>query len=301
MAGLTNTSPTRAPAAVSKTLPPALQKAVSGVGEINSLPDVTARIVAVVEDERSTARQVQAVVESDPALAAKLLKVVNSAFYGLPSQVASLERAILMLGLSVVKNLALASAMGQLLKPGPICGEFQTGDLWRHCVAVGVAARMLAVTAKSTQPDEAFVAGLVHDIGLIIAQQLFPNQVRSVSEQCLREPQNFCAAEETELGADHQAFGGLLATKWKFPPALRNAIAYHHEPSSLQPEYQKLTSLVYLADTLCCRHQFGFWLTAQTQETPEWMFELTRVQPAHLDEVAELLPERVAEAETIFS
>jgi putative nucleotidyltransferase with HDIG domain len=284
-----------------KPLPPELQKALGTVTELASLPEITTRIVQVVEDPRATARDIQDLVRSDPALATKVLKIVNSAFYGLPSKIASLERAILMLGLNSIKNLALAASLARLLRDGEICSCFTTRDLWRHSIAVAVAARSLAQAGKTLQPDEAFVAGLVHDMGLIVSQQLFPEKMWTAAEECMAAPQSFCALEQQHVGADHQAFGGALAVKWKFPPGLRNTIAYHHEPAALQPEFQPASALVYLADGLCCRAQLGFWLTAFQHETPEWMLALAGLSAATLEQVASGLPERLAEAEQIFT
>jgi HD-like signal output (HDOD) protein len=294
-------SPTPSPSAAGKSLPPELMKAMNKVTEIASLPEVTAKIVQVVEDPRATAKDIHDVVQSDPALAAKALKIVNSAFYGLPSQIASLERAILMLGLTAVKNLALATSLSRIIKADQISDHFGPRDLWRHCVAVGVCSRALASAAKSTQTDEAFVAGLVHDMGLIIVQQLFPQRLRDVAETCYCSPQNFCAAEEAAIGADHQAFGGVMATKWKFPPGLRNAIAYHHEPRSLQPEFQKVAAMVYVADTLCSHNKYGFWLTSHTQDLSEEVLDLVGLTREQINAVGADLPARIEEAEQIFT
>lgn len=283
-----------------QTLPPEIQKAVSRVTELGSLPEVTAKIVQVVEDPRTTAKEMQEVVQGDPALAAKILKIVNSAFYGLPSQVASLERAILMLGLTSVKNLALATSLSQFVKAGPISEHFQARDLWRHCIAVGVGARELAKLAHAPQPDEAFVAGLVHDMGLIVAQQVFPDRLRTVAETCHAQPQNFCALEQQVVGVDHQLLGAALATRWKFPPGLRAAIGYHHEPRMLQPEHQRTAATIYVADTLCCQAQHGFWLTAQQQEISDEVLGMAGLKRALLAPVQEALPQQIDEAEQIF-
>jgi HD-like signal output (HDOD) protein len=283
------------------TLPPELARAMSKLTGIASLPEVTARIVEVVEDPRATAKQVHGVVQSDPALAARMLKIVNSAFYGLPAQVSSLERAILMLGFSAVKNLSLAASLSRMLKPGRISTQFTTRDLWRHSIAVGICAKMLANAARCEQPDEAFVAGLVHDMGLIVEHELFPGQLERVVQSCSEPSRNFCDAERALLKADHQAFGGALAGKWKFPPGLRNAISYHHDPASLKPEYQKIAAVVYLADTVCCRARYGFWLSAQNQVPADWMLELVGADAQTLERIEGELPERVDEAEQAFA
>lgn len=290
-----------AEATLKKTLPRELQQAMSNVTEMSSLPEITTRIVEVVEDPKATAHDMHDIVRTDPALAAKILRVVNSAFYGLPSQVASLDRAILLLGLSAVKNLALAASLSRLFAADALSEQFAARDLWRHSVAVGVCSRLLTSVGKCLQADEGFVAGLVHDMGLVVVQQLFPAKLRAVAERCYDEPQDFCAVEQSVIGADHQAFGLALATKWRFPPLLCQAMAFHHDPGEADPALQKVATLVHVADTVCSRERFGFWLTAQTQEVLPALLPAIGLTPADLDAVLAELPQRVEEAEQVFS
>jgi putative nucleotidyltransferase with HDIG domain len=284
-----------------KTLPPELQKAMSRVTDINTLPEVTTKIVQIVEDPKATAHDLNKIVRTDPALATKILKVVNSAFYGLPSQIASLDRAILMLGMSAVKNIALASSIARLFKAEALSEQFAARDLWRHCIAVGVAAKMIANGIKYAPADEAFVAGLVHDMGLLVEQQLFPDKLREVAERCATAPQDFCKAEAEIIGADHQTFGAALAGRWKFPPTLRNAITYHHDPGTLPAEHQRFATLIYVADTIACQGQHGLWLTAQVQPIDPAMLDTLKLSQGELDDVVANVPGRLAEAEAIFT
>ncbi|MGD8451291.1 MAG: HDOD domain-containing protein [Phycisphaerae bacterium] len=283
-----------------RTLPPHLQKAMSRFTEINSLPEITAKVVGVVEDPRATAQDMHEIVKNDPALATKVLKVVNSAFYGLPSQVASLDRAIIMLGLSAVKNIALAASLAQMFKGDPITSQFTPHDLWRHSISVGVCARLLARRAGIAQADEFFVAGLVHDMGLLVIGQLLPAKLTEIAELCSGEPQNYCAAEQRLIEADHQIFGAALATKWKFPPAICNTVAYHHEPDILGADARKVVTMVYVADTICCKMKHGYYLTGEAQEVTAEMLALIGVTPTVMGEVCQELPEQIAEAESIL-
>ncbi len=295
------TAATKTPERIGKPLPSHLEQEVQRISEISSLPEVTTKIVQVVEDPKATAHDMHEIVRTDPALATKILKVVNSAFYGLPSQIASLDRAIVLLGLSAVKNIALAASLSRLFKADAISEQFAARDLWRHCIAVGVCARMLARAANCSESDEAFVAGLVHDLGLITVQQLAAEKIQDVANRCLDKPQNFCSVEEAIVGADHQAIGGALGARWKFPPGLRYVIAYHHEdPAELPPEFQKVNALTYIADVICCQQQFGFWLTAQMQEITDSVRQITGVTDTHIEQVSEALEEQVEEAEQIF-
>ena len=284
-----------------KILPDHLQKALSSVTEITALPEITTKIMDVVEDPKATAHDMHEIVKNDPALAAKILKVVNSAFYGLPAQIGSLDRAIIMLGLSAVKNIALAASLSRLFKPESISDQFAPRDLWKHCIAVGVCAKLLARADSKDFAEEVFVAGLMHDMGLLIEHQLFPDKLKEIADRCFSEPLDFCAVEAEIIGADHQAFGAALAAKWKFPPGLRNSIAYHHSPMKLKPEFRRLASYIYVADTLCCQNKHGFWLTAYNQEVNEVILSAINQTPETLEALVSDLPEHIQEAQSIFS
>src|SRR5438477_10152579 len=175
-ATLTQTKPVTPAAANDPSV--LIAEATKKVTTIATLPEVTARIVATVEDPRSTASQLHKIVAHDPALVTRILKVVNSAFYGLPGQIGSVERAIVLLGLNAVKNIAVAASLGQLFRGAKLCEGFTAKDLWTHCIAVGVAARDLAKQLKLPIADEAFLAGMIHDVGILISLQLYPEQIR---------------------------------------------------------------------------------------------------------------------------
>jgi len=240
-----------------------VEKAISSIGDLATLPEVTIRIIEIVENPKSTARDLHEVIKNDPALSVKVLKVVNSAFYGLPGQVASVDRAIILLGLSAVKNIAIAASIARLFKGSRISEHFTASDLWRHSVAVAVVARSIAKLAPHpAMADEIFVAGLIHDLGTLVERQAYPEQFAEVIDRCLSERIDFLECEREVIGADHQAFGVALTTKWKFPRHLRAAVGFHHNPESLSPELRNMAVLIRAADILACEEQVGFYLTA---------------------------------------
>jgi HD-like signal output (HDOD) protein len=243
-----------------------VMEAVKKVNTIATLPEVTARIVATVEDPRSTAKQLHEIVSHDPALVTRILKVVNSAFYGLPGQIGSIERAIVLLGLNGVKNIAVAASLGQLFRGVKLCDKFTAKDLWRHCIAVAVAARDLAKQMKLPMTDEAFLAGMIHDIGILISMQTCPDKLRTVCDRAAAEQTDFCTLEREVIGMDHQQLGQGLAELWKFPRACQLVAGYHHRPTALSDPNRLLISLVYAADTICCGSKHGFNLTALHQK-----------------------------------
>lgn len=275
-----------------------VDKALTAVGDIATLPEVTIKIIEIVEDPDSTARDLHHVIKSDPALSVKVLKVVNSAFYGLPGQVASVDRAIILLGLSAVKNIAIAASIARLFKGNRISEQFTASDLWRHSVAVAVGARAIAeCSPHPVMSDEIFVAGLIHDIGMLIERQAYADEFADVIERCGQEGSSFLAVERELIGADHQAFGVGLTTKWKFPRHLRASVGFHHSPESLSVELRNMATLIHTADVMACQEQIGFHLTAQTESITEEMLDTLSVTLQQLEEVRQALPDQVADAE----
>src|SRR6185437_1511221 len=171
---------------------------VKKTSTIATLPEVTAKIITTVEDPRSTASKLHQIIAHDPALVTRILKVVNSAFYGLPGQIGSVERAIVLLGLNAIKNIAVAASIGQLFRMAKICEGFSAKDLWTHCIAVGVCARDLAKQMKLPIADEAFLAGMIHDVGILLQLQTSPEQTRQVCEAA-KGDRDFC-----DLERDHR-------------------------------------------------------------------------------------------------
>jgi HD-like signal output (HDOD) protein len=236
-------------------------KAVQQVTQIATLPEVTAKIIQVVEDPRSTARDLQNIIKHDVALSAKILKVVNSAFYGLPRQVSSVDRAIVLLGLSTVKNIAVATSVAKLFSGSEISRNFTSKHLWQHSLACGVFCKMIAQQKKMENTDEMFVAGLMHDLGIIVEKQVYPDELSTVIEKTFDTNANLCQVEQEILGADHQTFGTALATKWKFPHLFQLSTGYHHQPLKASEQYRPITSIIHLADVLAYKKQIGFTMT----------------------------------------
>lgn len=275
-----------------------VEQAVASIGDIATLPEVTIKIIELAEDPKSTARDLHEVIKNDPALSVKVLKVVNSAFYGLPGQVASVDRAIILLGLSAVKNIAIAASIARLFKGKRISEQFSAADLWRHSVAVAVGARAIAkCSPHPAMTDEVFVAGLIHDVGTLVERQSYPDQFAEVIQRCSEENIDFIECERQVIGADHQAFGVGLTTRWKFPRHLRAAVGFHHNPEALSPELRSMAVLIKTADVLCCQEKIGFYLTARNGRISEDLLDILGISMEQLDQVRATFPEQVADAE----
>jgi HD-like signal output (HDOD) protein len=274
--------------------------AVKKVSAIATLPEITTRIIKTVEDPKSTASQLHKIVAHDPALVTRILKVVNSAFYGLPGQIGSVERAIVLLGLNAVKNLAVAASLGQLFRGVKLCEGYTARDLWTHCIAVAITAREIAREMKFPYADEAFLAGLIHDIGILVSLHVQPEKLRQVCERVRKEGGDFCAVERQVYGVDHQQLGQGLAEQWKFTQPCQLVAGFHHQPHQLADGAGTLVSLVHVADTICSQQKRGFPLTAATQSIDAESIAAAGVSQAVLQSVQQRLDGLVSSAVSVL-
>lgn len=278
-----------------------VRSVVKQVTTIAMLPEVTVRIIQTVQDPQSTASDLQQIIMHDPALSSRILATVNSAFYGLPRQIASIDRAIVLLGRNAIKNFAVAASLEEMLPQIKLGGGYTSRDLWKHCVSVAAACGLFARQLHISSVDEAFLAGLIHDIGLIVSLQVDPDTVRQVCQQVLDTQQDFYAVEQELMGYDHQALGIALLEHWKFPSSCQAAAGFHHDPSAASPQDRQLTSLVHLADVICCELQSGFSLTAAGQSFQAGTLEHLKIAPEQLDDLRQRLPDHLSSAVQTFS
>lgn len=277
-----------------------VQQAIKKVTSIATLPEVTAKILRTVEDPKSTASALHKLVANDPALVSRILKVVNSAFYGLPGQIGSIERAIVLLGLNAVKNIAVAASLGQLFRGVKLCEGFTAKDLWTHCLSVGITARELAKQLKIPLADEAFLAGMIHDIGLLVSLQTAPEQLRKVCEQSRNDPRSFCEIETEIMGVDHQQLGAGLTEAWKFPRSCQLVAGHHHQPMALAGD-RVLVSLVYVADTLTAQLPRSFNLTTSHQSIDPTILAELSIDATAVEQIRATLPETISNASSLFA
>lgn len=238
------------------------EKAIAEIAHIATLPEITMKIIELVEDPASTAQDLHEVISQDPALSSRILKVVNSSFYGLPGQIASINRAIVMLGLNAVKNIAIAASLVKLFRGGELTPNFSAKALWDQATAVGAACKMISDKLKLGLNDEAYLAGLMHNIGIVVEMQydrsMLIDVIRQTGVDANGVPANDMLTVETSVfGADHQDFGEALCRRWKFPKTFQNVTGYHHRPLDLPSESRTLTCVVYVATRIVGRSEGG--------------------------------------------
>jgi HD-like signal output (HDOD) protein len=273
----------------------AVNSAIREISHIATLPEITLKIIELVESPSSTAQDLHKVIANDPALCSRILKVVNSAFYGLPGQIGSINRAIVLLGLNAVKNIAIAASLAKLFRGGSLTPEFSAKDLWSHSMATATGCKMLADAMKLGLADEAFLAGLIHDIGVIVEIQYDRHKlIETIGRLGVDKggvPANNMLEVETEIfGANHQDFGQGLCEKWKFPRTFALVTGFHHRPLELGDDQRTLVTIVSIADKLAGNVKPGFRLDLLSLDVPSEHLDVLRLSRDQVNEIAGKLP-----------
>jgi HD-like signal output (HDOD) protein len=218
------------------------------------LPQIVGSVLKVADDPNSSPKLVERVIERDPAVTAKILRVANSAYYG-GANVPTIGRAISVLGINTIRSLVVSIAYQQILSGQPFAQLFCKLDFWRHSLAVATGSRILGKIENPVKAEELFCAGMMHDVGLLVLDRFAPEEL----DRCVRlardENVDLLVAEREILGFDHTVVGGLLADRWSLSSTIRNAIRFHGEVDK-DEQHLQTTSFISVANTLA--HQCGF-------------------------------------------
>ncbi|MDD5675322.1 MAG: HDOD domain-containing protein [Chitinivibrionales bacterium] len=225
-----------------------LQATISKITTIPTLPTVITRISKLLQNPQTSAEEIGKVITTDQALTTKVLKLVNSAFYGFPGKIGTITHAIVILGFSTVANIVLtASILDVFRRKSNEGAAFDMEKFWLHSIATGAAAQAIAKFIGSSQKEECFIAGLIHDIGKIILCQYQPAAFDQVLQDAQQKQILFYESEKAQFDVTHQEIGGMLAEHWNLPAALTAAIKYHHIPSTSR-DFFSVTAIVHCAD-----------------------------------------------------
>ncbi len=234
-----------------------VQRRILNIGSLPTLPRVAIEVISMANDPQVSIKEIASVISRDPSLSARVLKVANSAFYGLTQRVASIQLALVILGLNRVKNLVIGVSVLKTFPIKPGIPTFDREKFWEHSAGCGQISKILAGLLGYEMDGEEFVAGLLHDIGKIALDQFFHDEFVEVIDLTFREGVPMIEAEKKVLSITHAEIGSWLAEKWKLPLSLVEAIAYHHEPRKAVLNLT-LTSLVRLSDLFCKAKGIGF-------------------------------------------
>src|SRR5262245_46524868 len=218
-----------------------------------TLPSVAGRLIEMALDDRASATEIGELVAKDPALTARLLRVVNSSSYGLRSEVTSVGHAITIIGRQSLRALVLGISIFDTVKESSADAAVDRTALWRHAVACAAAGQLIAQAVGRVNPEEAYIAGLVHDIGMQILAQLRPKEFRRALDAITQSSaDSIRASESRECGIDHAELGDRIAERWSLPAGIGAAIRYHHDVASAAGEPTPIRRVVAVTTAADC-------------------------------------------------
>lgn len=223
---------------------------IERVGTLPPLPDTVYRLATVVGDPASSLTQIVDTIRYDQALTAEVLRLCNSAYFGLSRTIESLDDAVRLLGTVKVLQLVVAAhARAMLSRPQAGYG-LPAGALWLHSVGVALGAQLLARQMQLTEVGLLFTAGLLHDVGKVVLNEFVAQEYAEIARRVSQDQVSFVEAEEQVLGFTHPVVGARLAETWNLPTAIVECVRYHHEPQAVV-ESNPLVDAVHLADSIC--------------------------------------------------
>ena len=275
-----------------------LDNLIRQVQDLPSLPIAVTRVMQITNDPKAGLSDVAHALASDQGLAARVLKLANSAYYGSSRRIGTVSEAVVILGMRTTRNLTLATSCQDMLER-EVQGYFlPRGALWRHSLACAAAAQNLARRAHFRGTEEAFVAGLLHDIGKVVMSAYLKAEFAQVLTRVAKGRLTFSDAEREVLGFDDAEVGARLLERWNLPSTLVTAVRYHHAPS--QAPESPLAALVHVADTICLTLGIGLGVDGMAYTLDPNALAMLHLTEDDFEQVASQTCDTLSEAGSIF-
>lgn len=287
----------------SPAIPDKFRSIVDGLGQVPTLPAIVARALEILNQPNASAETAARLIGQDLALSAKVLRLANSAFYGIPRSIASVDQAIVILGFQTVRSLVMSASVLKILgKTGK--GTLDRRMVWRHSVAAGLASRIVVRKVGrrlGLDIEAAFMATLLHKIGVLILDTAEHAEYQKILQEASQpEADPLPLVEHRHLQIDHAALGGMLAEKWGLPEELRDPITHHLSPATA-PTQGELAAVVQLSSHLAEMSGFGAFEGLSQWPLDPNVFTILQMEPTQLPELGEALQKELEKAEGFFA
>lgn len=264
-----------------------IKKIRNYISSMPSLPTTVSKVLEICNNPKTSPMDLDKVISLDPVLMGKVLKLINSAYYGLQNQVTSLVRAIIMLGVNTVKNLALSTAVLDKLADKSGFRALNMEGFWRHSLCVGVVAKMIArkKNVETQRHDEFFAAGLLHDIGKIPLNNALSDEYIKAMGLADRERIPLYLAEKRSIDLDHAEAGAMIAEAWHLDGPIADAIKFHHSVELYEGQNAAIVLAVAVADYYASREGIGFSGCLYPEKISPAVFDALGVPKAWLEDI----------------
>jgi putative nucleotidyltransferase with HDIG domain len=230
-----------------------ITKIVQTTGDLPTMPHLASLVLAKISNPNTSTKELNDIISKDQSLAARVLKIANSSFYGCPRAITSLSEAVTIMGFNSIRSLVTASALRDFFKTTGLAEKL----LWEHSLASGSVAKMIAKSIRFSKTEEAFLGGLLHDIGKVILNFRLPKETQRIVQEVYNNPgTTFSQVEQATFGFDHAQVGEMVARKWNFAEEIVDVIGNHHHPEKATTLPQ-LCFIVNLANDFCHKLSIG--------------------------------------------
>lgn len=227
-----------------------LENRLAKIKDLSTLPVVANNVIQITRNPKSSAMEVATAISQDPALASKVLKMANSSLYGFPQRITTINHAIVILGFANIRNIVLTASIFDMFPSAKGRKHFDRKGFWEHSLASGITSKLLAKRLGIKNVDEAFIWGLLHDLGKLVLDTYFSDDFSEVVSLVQEKGMLIRDAEQQLLGFDHASVGGIVADKWNLPPILIKVIRFHHNPPQAN-ESMRMVAIIHFSDILC--------------------------------------------------
>lgn len=271
---------------------------LDGTERLSSVSAVHERLNEAIFSRRTTVGQITSIIMQDPGLSARLLRIVNSAYFGFPRKIDTISRAVMVVGTQQLHDLTVATSIVKLFHNIP--ERFVSMEsFWKHSVACGLAARVIAGINRESNVERFFVAGLLHDIGRLIMYDRIPDLMDKAFSHAMRWPAPMFKIEQEIIGFDHASVGGALIEAWRLPGSLEEVVRYHHAPQNAN-RYHLESSVVHVADIIAHAMQFGSSGELFVPPNNEDAWKLVGMNPGFLPQIFDLVDRQLEGVLTMF-
>jgi HD-like signal output (HDOD) protein len=261
-----------------------LKRFIAKVEDLPTLPRTVLRITELINDPRASAKDLARIITDDQVLTARLLKLVNSSFYGFPQRIATVTDAILLIGFDAIRSLLLTTSVFDLFPSRKLRSRKDQEMLWDHSLGCAVGAKVIGGAVRHEKIEELFVAGLLHDIGKIVEMTLLPEDFARIAARVAESRGLISAAEMDVLGCTHADLGRHLSERWNLPAKLVAIIAWHHTPMAAGA-FTAESCIVHLADILARALQLGSGGDDRVPQIDHAAWDLLKLKSSSLDEI----------------
>lgn len=268
------------------------------VGDLPPLPQVATRVMELIQHSRTTVKDLEKIIAKDQALTAKVLRISNSAFYGVRGEISTLSRAIVVLGFNALRSVVLTGA-SEVLHQSAKSG-FKDKILWEHSLAVALAARTIAQECHFDGHEEAYVGGLLHDVGKVVLDANLSEDYHRVLERVYNERTSFLDAENEIFEFDHTDVGALVVERWNLASGLTEAVRLHHQPMGAEID-PTLCAIISLANSVCVKLGLGPERDPELNLADLESTLMLTLAPDRLTEIAAAVKSRLTEEKSQLS